>query len=323
MMAKVGIPRALLYYTYYPAWKKFFETLGVQVVLSGVTSKSILDAGIKAAVDETCLPVKVFLGHLIDLKAKGVDYIFCPRVISVEPKRYLCPKFLGLPNMAIHLVKDLPPLLDMEVNLHKKANDLPGQLFQLARRFTLNPFKIRNSIAAAWKEEQAYSLKLRQGYTPYDLLENTTPSRERGHSLKIAVLGHTYNINDPFLSMNLFERLRSQGVEVLTSEMLTEEEVLQGVSILEKDIFWTFGKEILGTANYLLEKRQVDGVIILVSFGCGPDSLIVDLIERNYKRAGTIPLLKITLDEHTGDAGVLTRLEAFLDLVQWRDVKCR
>ncbi len=322
-MVKIGIPRALLYYTYYPAWKKFFETLGVQVVLSGTTSKTTLDAGIRAAVDETCLPVKVFLGHLIDLKEKGVDYIFCPRVISVEPKRYLCPKFLGLPNMALHLVKGLPPLLDMEVNLHKKADDLPRQLYRLARRFTMNPFKIRKSIAAAWKEEQAYAGRLRQGYTPYDLLENPAAARAQNRNMKIAVLGHTYNINDPFLSMNLFERLRSQGAEVITSEMLTEEEVLQGVSRLEKDIFWTFGKEILGTANYLLEKREVDGVIILVSFGCGPDSLIVDLIERSYKRAGTIPLLKITLDEHTGDAGVLTRLEAFMDLVQWRDVKCR
>ncbi len=322
-MVKVGIPRALLYYTYYPAWKKFFETLGVQVILSGVTSKTTMDAGVKAAVDETCLPVKVFLGHLVDLKEKGVDYIFCPRVISVEPKRYLCPKFLGLPNMAQHLIKDLPPLLDMEVNLHKKADDLPRQLYRLARKFTLNPFKIKSSIAAAWQEEQSYTRKLRQGFTPYDLLENPPAVKGGPFNMKIAVLGHTYNLNDPFLSMNIFDRLRSQGVEVVTSEMLTEEEVLQGVSRLEKDIFWTFGKEILGTANYLLEKREVDGVIILVSFGCGPDSLIVDLIERSYKRAGTIPLLKITLDEHTGDAGVLTRLEAFLDLVQWRDVKCR
>ena len=322
-MVKVGIPRALLYYTYYPAWKKFFETLGVRVVLSAPTSKAILDAGVKAAVDETCLPVKVFLGHLMDLRDRGVDYIFCPRVISVEPKRYLCPKFLGLPNMALHLVKDLPPLLDMEVNLHKKADDLPRQLYQLARRFTMNPFRIRNSIAAAWKEEQAYSGRLRQGFTPYDLLEGPPVKKGEGSPMKIAVLGHTYNINDPFLSMNIFDRLRDLGVEVVTAEMLTEEEVQKGVSLLEKDIFWTFGKEILGTANYLLERGQVDGVIIMVSFGCGPDSLIVDLIERNYKRAGTIPLLKITLDEHTGEAGVLTRLEAFLDLVQWRDVKCR
>jgi predicted nucleotide-binding protein (sugar kinase/HSP70/actin superfamily) len=322
-MVKVGIPRALLYYTYFPAWQKFFATLGVQVVLSEPTSKKTIDAGIKAAVDETCLPVKVFLGHLVDLKEKGVDYIFCPRVISVEPKRYLCPKFLGLPNMAVHLVKGLPPLLDMEVNLHKKADDLPRQLYKLARRFTLNPFRIKNSIAAAWKEEQEYAKKLRQGFTPHDLLDHPTPAEKKQSKLKIAVLGHIYNLNDPFLSMNLFDRLRDKGVDVLTAEMLTEEDVLQGVKKLEKDIFWTFGKEILGAANYFLEQKTVDGVIVVVSFGCGPDSLIVDLIERSYKRSGTIPLMKITLDEHTGDAGVLTRLEAFLDLVQWREVKCR
>ena len=321
-MVTVGIPRALLYYNYYPSWKKFFEVLGVDVVLSEPTTKATINNGVKAAVDETCLPVKIFLGHLVDLREKKVDYIFCPRVISVEPKRYLCPKFLGLPNMAENLIEGLPPLLDMEVNLHKKPDDLPRQLYRLARKFTINPFKIKNSIAAAWKEEQAYSGRLRQGFTPYDLLEKEPESTGEG-SLKIAVLGHIYNLNDPHLSMNLFERLRSKGIQIVTSEMLSEEEILKGVSLLEKDIFWTFGKEILGAANYLLEKKTVDGVIILVSFGCGPDSLIVDLIERSYKRAGTIPLMKVTLDEHTGDAGVLTRLEAFLDLVHWREVKCR
>ncbi len=322
-MIKVGIPRALLYYNYYPSWEKFFESLGVKVILSDPTTKETVDSGIKSAVDETCLPVKLFLGHLLNLKKKEVDYIFCPRVVSVEPKRYLCPKFLGLPNMATHLIPNLPPLLDIEVNLHKKPEDLPKQLYRLARKFTMNPFKIKNSIAAAWREEQNYTKKLQEGFTPYDLLEKQGVKKDYKKDKKIAVLGHTYNLNDPFISMNLFERLRSRGVQVLTSEMLTEQEIMQGVSILEKDIFWTFGKEILGTANYLLEKKEVDGVIIVLSFGCGPDSFIAELIERNYKRAGSIPLLKIILDEHTGDAGVITRIEAFLDLVQWREVKCR
>ncbi|HHX77624.1 MAG TPA: hypothetical protein GX697_04680, partial [Firmicutes bacterium] len=150
-MKTVGIPRALLYYNYYPCWRKFFETLGVKVVLSDRTTKKTVDAGVKTAVDETCLPVKVFMGHLFDLKEKKVDYIFCPRIISVEPRRYLCPKFLGLPNMAQNLIKDLPPLLDLEVNLNKHKDDLPRQLYKLARKFTLNPFKIKKSIAAAWK----------------------------------------------------------------------------------------------------------------------------------------------------------------------------
>ena len=46
---KVGIPRALLYYQYYPMWKTFFEELGALVLVSGPTSKATLAAGIERA----------------------------------------------------------------------------------------------------------------------------------------------------------------------------------------------------------------------------------------------------------------------------------
>ncbi|MEG3070548.1 MAG: hypothetical protein RQM92_06655 [Candidatus Syntrophopropionicum ammoniitolerans] len=41
------------------------------------------------------------------------------------------------------------------------------------------------------------------------------------------------------------------------------------------------------------------------------------IIER-YAHSSGIPFLSLTLDEHTGEAGIMTRLEAFLDMVQWR-----
>jgi predicted nucleotide-binding protein (sugar kinase/HSP70/actin superfamily) len=75
MPVKVGIPRALLYYYYYPLWKTFFEGLGAQVILSSPSTKGILTDGLRFAVDEICLPVKLAFGHVLDLIGK-VDYIF-------------------------------------------------------------------------------------------------------------------------------------------------------------------------------------------------------------------------------------------------------
>ncbi|PKM83922.1 MAG: hypothetical protein CVU88_00530 [Firmicutes bacterium HGW-Firmicutes-13] len=324
-MSAVGIPRALLYYNYYPAWKKFFEELGEEVVLSDKTNKKILDSGIKVAVDETCLPVKLFYGHVDNLKNKNIDYLFIPRIVSVEKKRYLCPKFLGLPNMVQNLMNDLPPIIDFKIDLSKKNKNFFFDLYKLGKKFNNNPIKIFGAYKKAMKALSDYQKALLRGYTPMEYMEDKnglqhcSPLEHKSNSnLKIAVLGHSYNLNDSFISMDIYSKLREMGVEILTSEMLPQSAYLKGIKDLRKDIFWTFGKEIMGSAYYLLKNNIIDGVILVVSFGCGPDSLVGELIERRYKRDEKIPLLFLTLDEHTGEAGVLTRLEAFIDMLWFR-----
>jgi len=72
---KIGIPKALLYYYYFPLWKVFFEKLGHQVIVSDATSKEIVDRGVKVSVPELCVPIKIHNGHMLDLVDKGADYI--------------------------------------------------------------------------------------------------------------------------------------------------------------------------------------------------------------------------------------------------------
>lgn len=332
-MITVGIPRSLLYYNYYPAWKCFFEEMGAEVVLSDKTTKSILDSGVKVAVDETCLPVKLFYGHVQNVKEKNVDYLFIPRVVSVKKKEYLCPKFLGLPNMVSNLMKDLPPLLHLNIDLSRRNKDFCRKLYELGKLFTTNPLKTALAFQKALKKLNEYQKYLRKGYTPMEYLnsldngdiKNQPIQEDRGslsapgkipHKLKIAVLGHSYNLNDEYISMNIYKKLRDMGVNILTTEMLSQSAQAEGASILRKDIFWTFGKEIIGSAYHLLEEQSVDGVVLVVSFGCGPDSMVGEMVERIYKRDKRLPLLFLTLDEHSGEAGVLTRLEAFVDMVR-------
>lgn len=330
-MPALGIPRALLYYDYYPAWKKFFEELGVEVVLSDKTNKSILDSGIKVAMDETCLPVKLFYGHVDNLKNKNIDLIFIPRLVSVEKKRYLCPKFLGLPNMVQNLMKGLSPVIDFKIDLSRGKKDYYKGLYKLGNKFTSNPLKIYLAYRKALGEEKRYKEKMLSGLTPLECLEEEekkdtidsfsltlkgdfTPRED----LNIGVLGHSYNLNDPYISMGLLDKLRKMGVKVISREMISPSRQEEGVKNLRKDIFWTFGKEIMGSALYLLDKGKIDGMVLVVSFGCGPDSLIGEMVERVYKRNKDIPLLFLTLDEHSGEAGILTRLEAFVDMVKYK-----
>src|SRR5690606_34530103 len=94
-----------MYYEYYPFWAGFFYKLGIELVTSPVTNREIMEAGLKKAPDETCLPVKILVGHLTVLDK--MDGIFLPRLVSMEENTYLCPKILGLPESVLYA---LPPV---------------------------------------------------------------------------------------------------------------------------------------------------------------------------------------------------------------------
>lgn len=322
MSKSVGIPKALLYYNFYPMWKTFFEEIGANVVVSQNTNKKIIDDGIKCCVDEACLPVKTYVGHVIDLKEKGVDYIFIPRIISVENKKYLCPKFLGLPDFVKSVVPDLPEVIDMEINLYKNDKSLNKEFTRIGKKFIKDEKKIFMAYFKSLEAQNKFECIMRRGFSPNEAIKilegKTVNAKNKDNSIKIALLAHSYDIMDEYISFGVIEKLREMGAKVYTTEMLEKENILYGASMLSKDLFWTYGRDIIGAGKYFLERKNIDGVIVLSAFGCGPDSLTGDLLERDYKRSGNIPFMSLTIDEHTGEAGIMTRLEAFIDLLKLR-----
>ena len=96
---KIGIARALSYYNYFPYYWGFFNHLGIDIVLSSPTTKKTLSEGSALVVTETCLPIKVFVGHIVELVNKGVKKIFVPSIQSIAPKIYNCSKIRGLPDL--------------------------------------------------------------------------------------------------------------------------------------------------------------------------------------------------------------------------------
>lgn len=320
MPVKVGIPRALLYYYYYPLWKSFFEGLGARVVLSSPSTKKILTEGLKSAVDEICLPVKLTFGHVLDLADKA-DLIFLPRLISIKKKEYICPKFLGLPDMVRRLA-GIPPLIDVNINRYKGNNEICLAAKEVGRLFTSNSFKIWRAYRNSLKVQKHYFRLLQLGLLPADalaVLENRVknePLPDPGE-ITVALLGHPYNIHDPFISMNIVGRLKTMGANVKTAENLPGKTVRSYAAGLPKKLFWTLGMRMMGAALHYLDRSDINGMIHVAAFGCGPDSMTGELIERRARASG-MPFLNLTLDEHTGEAGVITRLEAFLDMVRWR-----
>jgi predicted nucleotide-binding protein (sugar kinase/HSP70/actin superfamily) len=321
MTYKVGIPQGLLFYDYYPLWKEFLNGLGAEVILSSKTNKSILDDGVTSCVDEACLPVKVFHGHVIDLKDR-VDYLFIPKIISIHKKEFICPKFLGLPEMVKNSIKDLPPIIDIEINLRKSNINLIKAIVNAGKYFTPNLYKIYSAYNKALYHYSKYQQLINKGVIPIDAIKIynsfiSKRNKNNKYEFTVMLVGHPYNIYDEYISMNLISKLRARDIGVITPEMIDKQKSYLYSSRLPKRMFWSFGRKIVGSTFYTMEENKVDGIIYISSFGCGIDSILIDLIQRKAAER-KIPFTLITLDEHTGEAGVNTRMEAFIDMIKWR-----
>lgn len=324
-MIRVGIPHAMLYYQYYPMWQSFFRGLGADVVVSGETNQSIVTKGSARVVPDTCLPVKAFLGHVLSLADK-CDYIFIPTVRSIQPRVYNCSKFLGLADMTRMVIPEAPPILDIEIDLNRGQRRLYRDIYHLGQHFTANPFKIKNAALAAWETHRLYRRLMAEHHqTPAEMMAilfdgKPTPSpvpEPACARTNIALVGHPYLIGDRHLSHRLLERLRGAGCTVLTPEMLTIDQLKQGLAESIGQGYWTYEDEVVGAAGYYL-LSGVDGIISLQAFGCGPDSLMTDTAQRHTKKLGTTPFMGLVIDEHSAESGLVTRLEAFLDMVRFK-----
>jgi predicted nucleotide-binding protein (sugar kinase/HSP70/actin superfamily) len=309
--------------------------MGAEVVVSPETNKAVLDAGLRSALDEACLPVKLFFGHVLALVG-SVDYLLVPRLISVEPKAYICPKFMGLPDMLRARIPNLPPLIDVEVDFSHAgrprgaapAGNWEKVLSSMGRLLAGDRRLIRQACRSAQAAQSLFQEQLEKGWLLPEALNGRAPASVFGaqgrgewgteRQLNIALLGHAYNIYDDYISMNLIERLRSMGVRVATADLVPQAVIDEQAGALPKKLFWTLGKKMIGAAFSFCDSGQFDGMIYLSSFGCGPESLVGELLARWAKRSGGIPFMLLTIDEHTGAAGLVTRLEAFTDMLRRR-----
>ncbi len=310
---KIGIPRVLLFYRYYPMWKAFFEALGLEVIPSSITNKEIVDLSIEKSVSEACIPIKLVYGHILDLKDK-VDIIFLPRIVGLEYRTYMCPKFIGIPDMIRSVDLDIPPIIDPTID---KRNSLTGffkGFFELGRFFTKNSLKILSAYMEGLKALKSYNEKLKREVTPLEILDGKNYEKDN-FKIRIGIVGHCYEIYDEFISGGMIKILNRLGVKVLSMEMVDWKTILKEANVLPKKLFWTFGRELYGTARYFIRKSLVDGIIIVVAFGCGPDSLVRELIERDLTKPIDFPEITITVDEHSSELGLITRLEAFVDML--------
>lgn len=309
---KIGIPRALLYYWYGHLWENFWQECGVEVITSSATDHQVIRWGTEHALDEICLPVKIFIGHVRRL-LPNVDWVMIPHIIKVEPDAYICPKFMGLPDIVAHTlpnVREKMLVVKIDVKQAEMVKSLQHAALQLGIPKTITE---RAAIAGTgWQP----------GYPALQsiMVNSKVKSNEPGFS--VGVLGHPYCIYDSFFNLDLLQRLNEYGVRYITAEMMPEENIGVGSGKLPKKLFWTVGKNQVDGLEWMLNQHPaVEGFIQITPFACGTEAIVGDLLERRIKQAGK-PLLKLNIEEHSGEAGLITRLEAFVDLIRYRRSAC-
>jgi len=307
----VGIPRALMvFYQQFPFWRTFFEQLGFEVVISKESDKALLTKSIETITAETCLPVEVMQGHVMDLIEKDVDYIFIPFIVNAKEKagnptsNCNCPWIQTYPFMVKAALRgkiDESKLLIPTLHFRYFERVLVKELSDFFnKKFGIKVQKIKKAIHHADEKQ----IEFEKGLIDYgrDIL-GKVPANCR----PVVLLGRPYNSTDSLLNLRLVEKLISQSVMPIPIDMLD----LSSYNIFGsyRNMYWPNGQKMIAAAQLIARTEGLYGVYIS-NFRCGPDSFIWHYITEELKGK---PFLHLEVDEHSADAGMVTRIEAFLD----------
>jgi len=307
----IGIPRALMvYYQQFPFWRNFFERLGFSIVLSKESDKELVTQSIETITAETCLPVEIMHGHVIDLIRKGVDYIFLPFIVNSKfqegDKTFNsnCPWVQSYPFMIkaalkgkVNESKLLTPTLHFrffERALIKEMTGYFNEKFGISRKDVKEALFYADNIQTMFEKRLVeYGKKVLN-----DIPANCRP---------VIVLGRPYNSCDPHLNLGLIEKLISKNVMPVPIDMLD----LAPYKIYEnyRNMYWPNGQKIIAAVQHVAKTEGLNAVY-MSNFRCGPDSFLWHYVTEELKGK---PFLHLEVDEHSADAGMITRIEAFLD----------
>lgn len=309
---RVGIPLSLIFYEYLPFWKSFFQSLGWEVVLSPKTNKTIINQGIERFTTETCYPVKVAIGHIEALNQQPLDYIFLPNFINTPltypdiTHTHACPMIQSFPDIAIPILK----LNHHTAEIIHPNIQLKYGLKQLLKELQIEPaLKIFPAVILMKALQQAWDIQ-QQFYRQIEEEGRQIMSKLDHYPQALVLIGRSYNIADNGINLDLPDKFRQMGIPVIPMDFLPLNEI--DIAQDYPNMYWHYGQKILSAVKLIRKNPKLYGVYIS-NFGCGPDSYIQPYTEREF--AGK-PFLGLEIDEHSADAGLITRCEAFLDSIR-------
>ncbi len=303
----VGMQKALYGHQTGIFWAHFFDQLGYRLVMTPSTNTHISKVGIETMISETCYPVKVSHGHVKELLGK-TKYLFLPSIINMAvPKKsetgFYCPLVQGnsyMVRMALKIDQDrvLTPVVHMKYDTDTLSLELYEKLHAMLH---VSKKQIRRAVHVALERQNEFARELcREGRKVLQNQNADTPI--------VIVTGRPYNLYDERLNLRLARNLAKIGVTALPMDFID----VSSVDITDfPSMYWGLGAQILRTAKFIKQRPNYFG-LHLTNFSCGADSFL----EHFYGHVmGDKAYLILELDEHSAVAGVMTRLEAYKNVI--------
>jgi predicted CoA-substrate-specific enzyme activase len=308
----IGIPQILNMHELLPFWRSFLTELGFSVVLSDATNKKVIKDGVENIIVESCFPIKLAHGHILNIAQKGVNRIFLPSVINMRratetaANTFACPYAQSLPYTAKASIdfKELGVRVESPVVYFGSGTKVAlKNLAAFGKKLGKSKREVEHAYNIATDVQDRFSRKcLDEGL---EFLSKIKPDE------KVMVLvGRPYNSTDPGANLNVHKKLLDLGISSMPLDMLPLDRIVDDEDL--KDMYWGYGQKILRAAK-LIKSHPNLYAIYITNFGCGPDSFITHFFKKVMDGK---PFLQLEIDEHSGDAGVITRLEAFLDSIK-------
>ncbi len=305
---KIGIPYIFFFHDYLPFWTAFLWELGFEVIVSPKTNKQIVQLGVENVLSEACFPVKVAHGHIKHLVEQGIDKLFIPSFIDVNqggkdyPAGLACPHTQTIPYVskaAIRGARLITPIVDFS----RGMDFLKGELHKSLKEFGIRRKDIDRAIGHARTAQEEFASSVdRQGR---ELLAQYAS----GTQATVVIIGRAYNAFDPEVNLRIPGKLSAINTISIPMDMLPLEEAR--TESAWPNMYWRSGQRILNAARIIRNTPHLYAIYI-GNFSCGPDSYILKYFKEEMADK---PFLHIEIDEHSADAGAITRCEAFLDSI--------
>ncbi|UCH43093.1 MAG: hypothetical protein JSW16_00725, partial [Dehalococcoidales bacterium] len=304
----VGVPRALMVYDYAPMLLAFLNSLGVSVVLSNRTNKETIERATELSYSDSCFPLKLLHGHVAMLDS--VDYFLYPSAIRLgeqngeKDQRYACPLVQGSPYIIKQVLNLGERLLIPVIDFSRGDADTINSLTHVAMKMGFSRRKARKAALAGIRAQEGFQeVQVELGRKALkQLREDDKPG--------VVLFARSYMSQDSGANLGIAEKLAQLGVVPIPLDFLP----LSSVDPKEySDLpYWFYeSKHIAGAAITAADPKLYG--LVLTNFGCGPNSFILKIVEDIM---GGKPLGQLEIDEHAAEAGLVTRLEAFVDTIK-------
>ena len=302
----IGINKSFLTNSFFPLYYNFFTNLGMRVVMPD----GVDDEGIDMKGAAFCFPVEISHGLFKSLLDKRPDFVFVPHITEIDSDKGPGYKkncvFIQAEPFYIQTAfrKELAKtrVLTPKLDFHEGLRTQEKEFIALAKEMGCDA---KDAVVAydlaCTRQEEYYREAAKIGAEALAELE------EDPDEFAVVLFGRPYNAFAKEAHMGIPHKFASRGVRIIPYDFLPMDPTFDDTSM-----YWGMGRIIINASRIVKSHPQLFGAFV-TNFSCGPDSFII-----TYFRdiMGKKPSLTLELDYHTADAGLNTRIEAFLDIVR-------